>query len=103
MKEVIIRFATLNVQNVISYVYVAIFVVWLTMVLSALMSLRSQEIAFRWKLIWAALIIVLPIVGMAGYAIFCLVRADYPTLHQMGLFRKNPERYGLKDGGKRSV
>jgi len=98
MKEVIIRFATLNVQNVISYVYVAIVAVWLTMVLSAMMSLRSQELAFRWKLIWALAIVLLPILGMAAYVIFCLVRAEYPTLHQMGFFRKQREYYGAKQG-----
>jgi hypothetical protein len=89
MKDAILRFATLNAENVIPYVYIGMAVVWIIMVATAFFSLRAQPIGAGAKMVWALLIVLLPIVGMTLYCLRCLLRADYPLLEQLGFFGKS--------------
>ncbi|MCB1076704.1 MAG: PLDc N-terminal domain-containing protein [Verrucomicrobiae bacterium] len=61
-------------------VHVGLFVTWLILVAAAMMSLRSQEMSITAKWIWFAIIVALPIVGLAIYAIRCLFTADFSFL-----------------------
>ena len=95
MRDTIVRFLTLNVQSEIPYIYVAMACVWVVMVVAAGFSLRSQTFRARWKFAWMALILILPLVGMSLYAIFCIFRSDFSVLNQLGFFRKKDlQRYG---------
>ena len=83
------RFATLNAQNVIPYVYVAISVVWLVMLATAVTSLRQQQISRGAKVVWLLLIVLLPVLGLGLYCLRCLIRAEYPLLQQLGVFNNS--------------
>jgi hypothetical protein len=43
-------------------------------------------------LFWVAMVVALPIGGAFFYTIFCLFRADYSYLQQMGLFLPGNKR-----------
>ena len=94
MKDVVIRFLTLNAQNVIDYVYFALVAVWIVMVMVTLFSIRSQDIGAAAKASWTLMTVFLPIFGIGLYCLRCLWRADYPLLEQLG-FTRSKQSVGL--------
>ena len=84
MKALITRFFALDAQNVIPYVYVAIGVVWVVMVVTTLFSIAGQELGRGVKVSWTLAVVFVPIVGMAAYCFRCLFTAEYPLLQQLG-------------------
>lgn len=97
MRAVLIRIATLDAQNVIDYVYVAIVSIWVVMVITSIFSVRRLEIRAAAKIAWVVTILALPIVGMGAYCVRCLVKAEYPLLQQLGLFSRDRRLRQVKE------
>lgn len=54
--------------------------VWLSLVLNCMASIRQQSFTAKAMLVWAAGIVFVPVLGMAAYLTYCLFRADYSFL-----------------------
>lgn len=77
MRDTIIHFLTFNAQASHSAVYLALVLIWLSMLAASIMSLRSLDLKTGNKVVWLCLILFLPIGGMAIYSLFCLFRSDW--------------------------
>lgn len=86
MSDVLTRFFALEALNVIPEVYVALAGIWLWILIVNFFSIASQEIPSWAKLFWLLVVTALPVVGVFLYCLYCLSRADYSYLHQLGLF-----------------
>lgn len=80
MRGALINLLTLNVQSAHPAVYLGILAVWIVLLFSAIMSLRSLEISTFAKLVWMFFIVFAPILGLGTYAIFCLTKGDWSFL-----------------------
>ena len=80
MRAVIIRFLTFNPVNEHWGVIAGLCAVWLVLLTATCFSLRSQPLSLKAKLTWMAIIVAVPIVGMALYALWCLTRGDWSFL-----------------------
>ena len=80
MLETIVRLFTIDPLNEHPRIYWGIALVWLVLVGNCIASLRVQSISVAARWLWVALIIALPIVGMALYLLRCLLVADYSFL-----------------------
>jgi hypothetical protein len=89
MSDVLTRFFALEALNVIPEVYVALAGIWLWILIVNFFSIAGQQIPPWAKLIWVLVVTLLPILGVFLYCLFCLLRADYSYLHQLGLFMPN--------------
>ena len=85
MRVVINRFLTLSAQNVTEEVLWALGLVYLILVLVTLGSVMFQKSNTAVKMAWALLVIGLPVLGMALYSVWCLLKADYSFLGQFGI------------------
>jgi hypothetical protein len=86
MHDVIVRFLTLDALNVIPEIYIALVLVWIGIVTVTFLSIGSQRLPLWAKLFWIIVTVMVPIGGVFLYTIFCLLRADYSYLQQMGFF-----------------
>lgn len=86
MSDVLTRFFALDALNVIPEVYVALAAIWLWILIVNFISISSQEIPSWAKVLWVLIVSGLPVAGVFFYCLFCLLRADYSYLHQLGLF-----------------
>ncbi|MBL9177768.1 MAG: PLDc_N domain-containing protein [Verrucomicrobiaceae bacterium] len=80
MRDTLFRFFTIHPLNDHEIISWAMGLVWLALVLNCLASLKHRDISSRARLIWVAIVVVVPILGMAAYLLFCLVTADYSFL-----------------------
>jgi len=80
MSEVIIRFLTLEAITVHPMVYAGLGAVWLIVLVATFLSIFSQPISGGWKVLWLVVVLILPILGVACYALRCLVRGDWSFL-----------------------
>lgn len=80
MLRVLIKFLTLQVENVHPFSYLGVAVVWILLLVSSISSLRSIEVSKPEKIAWFALILFLPILGLALYCLRCLSLADWSFL-----------------------
>jgi hypothetical protein len=80
MRQVFIRWITLDAQNYIPEVWYAVAVLWIALVVFGLMSLRSQLISTKAKVSWAMVIFLVPFGGLFAYCCFCLSKVDYYML-----------------------
>lgn len=87
MKTAIQRFITLDARNIIPEVYVGLLFIYAALLLTTLNSIRTQSISRARKFIWGLFILLVPIGGMAIYAISCLITADHSFLRSIGLIR----------------
>ena len=92
MREILIRFLSFEALNLIPEIYFALAAIWILIVATTLASIFSQQIHLTAKLFWVAMVVALPIGGAFFYTIFCLFRADYSYLQQMGLFLPGNKR-----------
>lgn len=77
MLQVVIRFFTLDVITEHPVVYIGLGVVWVALLLSSLLSILSYRISGLAKTLWFLLVLLLPILGLALYALRCLFVADW--------------------------
>ena len=89
MRDVVVRFFTLDALNVIPELYVVLGAIWLWILCVTWSSISSQAIPLWAKLFWALVVVSIPIAGVFLYTVFCLFRADYSYLQQMGFFLPN--------------
>lgn len=80
MIQVILRFFRFNVVNDHPMVYWGLGFVWLLILIAAASSLRSLDISRSRKWAWFLLILLVPILGLAVYAISCLIGANWTSL-----------------------
>lgn len=76
MKTTILRFFTFEVMNIHPMIYWGLLVVWCLMLVATFASIGSQAMSPLAKLFWSCVVLV-PIVGLFLYLIFCLTRVDY--------------------------
>ncbi|MEZ0386813.1 MAG: hypothetical protein ACAI34_07095 [Verrucomicrobium sp.] len=88
MKEAAINFLQLKVHNMIDSVYWAIVFAWLGLVCMSLLSIWGRASSGVVKLIWSAIILFLPLVGLYIYLFYCLFAADFSAFERFGFFRK---------------
>ena len=77
MKEVFFRFITIHPMNDHPILGWALAIVWLVLVGNCMASIRVQPIEIKSRLVWMLVVAFVPIVGMAAYLIYCLLKADY--------------------------
>lgn len=80
MRETLLRFITIQPLNDHDIIPWAMALVWLALILNCLASLRQQAITTRARLFWVVGIVCAPIIGMAVYLTYCLIKADYSFL-----------------------
>lgn len=80
MRAVVINFFHLEVLNLHPVVYWGLAAVWFLLLISAFMSVRSLPIPSGAKLVWSLIIVAIPIIGLAVYALRCLVSANWLIL-----------------------
>jgi hypothetical protein len=77
MRSIVTNFIQFNIQSMHDAVYWGVAAVWVMLLVSAFMSLRSLSIPFWAKFLWLIIIVTLPIIGLAIYTLFCLIKADW--------------------------
>ena len=80
MREVIIRFLTFQALNDHPMIYAGLALIWLILLGTSAMSLRHQPISLAAKWAWFLLILLVPIFGLAVYALRCLFTGDWRFL-----------------------
>jgi hypothetical protein len=97
MRETLLRFITIQPLNDHDIIPWAIALVWLALILNCLASLRQQAITARARLLWVVGIVCAPIIGMAVYLIYCLIKADYSFLK---FFLGSPSRLDKQNSAR---
>lgn len=80
MRDIVTRFLQLEIINLHPMVYWGLALVWLLLLVSALMSVRSLAISTGAKLAWSLVLIAVPVLGLAAYAVRCLLRGNWQAL-----------------------
>jgi len=62
---------------------------WLVLVLLGMWSLFSRPMGAAQRLIFATIIIFLPVIGLTAYVLSCLISSEWEMLRQMGFFSKS--------------
>lgn len=92
----IVRFLTLDDQNMIPEVVVCALIVWLVVLFCTIMSILSQPLSGKKKALWFLLILVLPLAGVAIYCGYCLARQDYSFMKAFIGSGKTAKTFGTK-------
>ncbi|MCH2059729.1 MAG: PLDc N-terminal domain-containing protein [Verrucomicrobiales bacterium] len=87
MKAAIYRFITLDARNVAPEIYLGLLIIYAALIFTTINSIRTQDISTARKIIWSLFILVVPIGGMAIYALRCLITADHSFLRSIGILR----------------
>ena len=87
MRALFVRWLNLDAQNFIPEVWAAVGVLWVLLVVFAIMSIRSQSMTARSKILWGLFVIAVPFVGLFIYCVYCLARVDY-YMFEFLLFRR---------------
>lgn len=100
MRGIITRFFTMDVLNIHPAVYWGLALIWVILLVAAISSLRSLRESGKVKVFWLAIILLIPIVGMAIYCIRCLVKADWSGLKPFLLPQNRGIRSFLRSSGQ---
>lgn len=99
MRSIVTNFIQFNILNMNPMVYWGLAVVWLMLLLSAFMSLRSLSTPFWAKFLWFIIIVALPIMGLALYALRCLFKADWYYITPLFQTRKMDQQISAPKKG----
>lgn len=88
MKEAAINFLQLKVHNMIDPLYWALVFAWIGLLVTSLASIWGRQMRGVAKLMWSAIILFLPLVGLYIYLFYCLFAADYSAFERFGFFRR---------------
>lgn len=77
MRGIVIHFLRLEVLNLHPMVYWGLAGVWILILVSAFISVRSLSISTGAKAGWFFLIIAVPILGLTTYSLRCLFKNDW--------------------------
>lgn len=80
MLQVVIRFLTFEVVSEHPAVYWGLAAVWLILLVSAVLSIRSLDISAGAKVAWMLLIFFIPLLGLGIYALRCFFRGNWSFL-----------------------
>jgi hypothetical protein len=100
MRGIIIRFFTMDILNDHPAVYWGLALIWVILLVAAISSLRSLHVSGKVKAFWLAIILLIPIVGMALYSIRCLIKADWSGLKPFLLPQNRGVRSFLSSSGQ---
>jgi len=93
VKTAIIQFLSFKPRNVTSEIYIAMAIIYGAMIAATLHSILQTDAPPRSKAFWAAVVIILPIVGMAAYCLASLLKADCSFLQTIGLLKKPRQQF----------
>lgn len=80
MRDVLVRFLTLQPLNEHPIIPWGMLIVWVCLVGNCVASIRAQPWGFKARLAWLFAVVLIPVAGMAAYLSVCLVKADYTFL-----------------------
>lgn len=83
MQEIVTRMLALDAQAYHPLFPVIIGSVWLILLIATFSSLKSLKISIMAKIIWFTIVLALPIVGLALYCLWCILRSDWSFLKPM--------------------
>lgn len=81
MKDALRNLLEMKPQNLDADVYISILVIWLMVLFATLWSIKSARLPGLLKFFWAVVVIAIPLVGVALYAVFSLTKLDYKLLN----------------------
>jgi len=88
MSEIFNRFS-LEAAKFNGQVFLCLFLIWATMAICALFSLRTQGFSVQQRRLWTWIIIGVPLFGLLAYLPFSVRRDDLP---QVFLMKSNKDR-----------
>jgi len=77
MRDVIVNLLTFNPLNLSTLVYGALAGLWVFLLIISMFSIASQSMHLVAKLVWALMVVAVPVIGLFCYALFCLFSADH--------------------------
>lgn len=80
MSSLVINILRFDILNMHPAVYWGLGVIWILMLVSAIMSVRSLPIFPGKKVAWIFVIVAIPILGLGIYALRCLFSANWDVL-----------------------
>lgn len=102
MQTIITNFLHASALNVEAAVIWALLFVYVALIATTIASIWCSKTGRAFKWIWTALVILCPCLGVILYCIFCLMRADYSVLEQMG-FSKKKSHKKVNTGTKKAL
>ena len=102
MLQVIINLLTLRALSTSAEVYLGLAAVWLLMLGAGIASVFSRAWPSWSKLVWCAVLVGMPVVGMALYCLWSLAIADYSFLKVLGFSRKHTDQLAPKSPVRRA-
>src|SRR3954463_9523232 len=92
MSEILSRFS-LEAAKFNSQVFLALFLIWVALMVCALASLNSQGFTDRQRRVWFWIILCVPLLGLLASLPFSIRREDLP---QLFLLKANKDRAAKK-------
>ncbi len=86
----------LDAQNLIVEVWWVSLILWILLLLAGISDIATNTLTKSSKAAWMATIVLVPMIGLFTYCIFCLTRADYHWLEFLLMKRKGSRRKGSK-------
>jgi uncharacterized membrane protein len=88
MRGIVIHFLKQDILNLHPMIYWGLAAIWLLLLISAVVSVRSLEISTAAKAVWLLLILFVPVAGLALYAFRCLLKSNWEALAPLFHSRK---------------
>lgn len=88
MRSIVIHFLQFEVLNMHPMIYWVMALIYFMVLVSALLSLRSLAMPLGTKLSWFLVILVIPILGLAIYALRCLFKGNWSAFRFLFQSRK---------------
>jgi len=88
MRGIVIHFLQQDILNLHPMVYWGLAAIWLLLLISAVISVRTLEIPVAAKVVWLLLIFLAPVAGLALYALRCLFKSNWQALAPLFHSRK---------------
>lgn len=77
MVETVFRFLQLDVMTDHAFIPWAILIIWISLLFAASSSLKALDISPATRVSWGFFIVLIPFIGLAAYALRCLLKADW--------------------------
>lgn len=88
MREAVQNFLRLEVQNMIDPIYWAVVLAWLGLLITSLSSIWGRTLHTSLKVLWSAIVLFVPLVGLYIYLFYCLFTADRSAFERFGFFTR---------------
>jgi hypothetical protein len=94
MIQTLFNLLEFNAQNLIIEVWWCALALWVALLVIAITDVATNTISRGGKLAWSMAIVLVPLVGLFAYCVFCLRRADYYMFEFLTRKRKGPRHKG---------